>query len=268
VAGLIILAIVAFCAIFAPLVSPHDPYDQDIAHRLAPPAWEAKGSPQNLLGTDQVGRDILSRIIFGARVSLELGFSCTLIGSAIGVTLGLTAGLGSQRVGDIIMRVADVQIAFPFLVLAIAIIAVFGSNFGTIIITLSIFGWVQFARLVRGDSLSVREMEYVQAARTIGASRMQIALKHVLPNVLSPVIVIWTFTIAQIIVVEAALSFLGLGVQPPTPSWGSMLSDGRGYLDTAWWLGTFPGLAIMITVMAVNFVGDALRDVLDPRLQQ
>lgn len=266
-AGLAILALVALCGILAPIIAPHSPYDQQIAHKLAPPVWESTGSAANLLGTDQLGRDILSRIIFGARISLALGFSCTLIASVIGVTLGLVAGLGPRRLGDALMRVADAQIAFPFLVLAITVIAVFGSSFVNLVIVLSVFGWVHFARLVRGDTLSIREKEFVDAARTLGASGWRIATRHVLPNILSPVIIIWTFSVAQIIIIESALSFLGLGVQPPTPSWGSMLSDGRGYLDTAWWLGTFPGLAIMVTVLAVNFVGDALRDVLDPRLQ-
>src|SRR5579872_6467404 len=266
-AGMVLLALIIFCAIAAPLVAPADPFNQHIENRLAPPFWEAKGSLTNILGTDQLGRDILSRIIYGARVSLGLGFLCTTLSSIIGVILGLLAGMGPPRAGDVIMRLADAQIAFPFLVLAIAVIAVFGPGFINLVIILSVFGWVHFARVVRGDVLSIKEKEFIEAARTAGLSEWRIAIRHVLPNVLSPVIVIWTFAIAQIVIVESGLSFLGLGIQPPTPSWGSMLSDGRGYLETAWWLGTFPGLAIMLTVLAVNFVGDGLRDALDPRLR-
>jgi len=265
-AGLVILAMLVVSAILAPLIAPHDPYDQQLANRLLPPFWEQRGSTDNLLGTDRLGRDVLSRIIFGSRISLALSLTCSVLASVIGVGLGLLAGLRGGRLGELIMRIADVQIAFPFLVLAIAVIAVFGAGFATLVVMLSIFGWVQFARLVRGDVLAIKEKEFVDAARALGASNLRIALRHVLPNVLSPVIVIWTFTIAQVVIVESALSFLGLGVQPPTPSWGSMLADGRNYLDTAWWLGTFPGLAIMLTVMAVNLIGDGLRDVLDPRV--
>ncbi len=265
ITGLAVLVVLIVCAILAPLLAPHDPYDQVLAHRLSPPFWEPRGSTDYLLGTDGVGRDVLSRLIFGARISLALGFTCSILSSILGVGLGLLAGLRGGRLGAAIMRVADVQIAFPFLVLAIAVIAVFGANFVTLVVILSVFGWVQFARLVRGDVLAVKEKDYVEAARAVGASELHVALRHVLPNVLSPVIVIWTFTLAQVIIVESALSFLGFGVQPPTPSWGSMLSDGRNYLDTAWWLGIFPGLAIMLAVLAVNFLGDALRDVLDPR---
>jgi peptide/nickel transport system permease protein len=266
-AGILLLALIIFCAVAAPVIAPADPYYQNIGNRLAPPFWEAKGSPANILGTDQLGRDILSRIIYGARVSLALGFLCTILSSMIGVSLGLLAGMGPARVGDAIMRLADAQIAFPFLVLAIAVIAVFGPGFVNLVIILSVFGWVHFARVVRGDALSMKEKEFIDSARTVGLPEWRIAVRHVLPNVLSPVIVIWTFAIAQIVIVESSLSFLGLGVQPPTPSWGSMLSDGRGYLETAWWLGTFPGVAIMLTVLAVNFVGDGLRDALDPRLR-
>jgi peptide/nickel transport system permease protein len=264
VLGGVLLLVVIGAALAAPVIAPHDPTEQDTEHRLAPPAWDAAGLAAYPLGTDQVGRDLLSRALYGARVSLALGLSCTVLSSLIGVALGLLAGLGPPRVGEIIMGVADVQIAFPFLVLAIALIAVVGPSFGSLVAILSVFGWVQFARLVRGDVLAERERDYVLAARTVGATPLRVALRHVLPNVLSPVMVIWTFTLAQIILIESALSFLGLGVQPPTPSWGSMLADGRNYLDSAWWLGTFPGLAIMLSVLAVNLVGDALRDALDP----
>jgi peptide/nickel transport system permease protein len=262
--GALMLLIVLGAAVAAPIIAPHDPSAQETGHRLAPPAWDPDGLATYPLGTDQVGRDLLSRALFGARVSLALGLSCTVVASLIGIALGLLAGLGPPRLGEVIMGVADVQIAFPFLVLAIALISVVGPSFGSLVAILSVFGWVQFARLVRGDVLAERERDYVLAARTLGAVELRVAVRHILPNVLSPVMVIWTFTLAQIILIESALSFLGLGVQPPTPSWGSMLADGRNYIDTAWWLGTFPGLAIMLTVLAVNLVGDALRDALDP----
>jgi ABC-type dipeptide/oligopeptide/nickel transport system permease subunit len=260
--GVVLLLIVVGAALTAPLLAPHDPTEQDTGHRLAPPAWDPDGLAMYPLGTDQVGRDLLSRLLYGARVSLALGLSCTIVASVMGIALGLLAGLGPPRLGEAIMGVADVQLAFPFLVLAIALIAVVGPSFLSLVVILSVFGWVQFARLVRGDVLAERERDYVLAARTVGASEVRVAVRHILPNVLSPVVVIWTFTLAQIILIESALSFLGLGVQPPTPSWGSMLADGRNYIDTAWWLGTFPGLAIMVTVLAVNLVGDALRDAL------
>lgn len=267
VAGLALLLVIVLAAVFAPLIAPHNPIEQDVTRKLLPPFWEDKGTPEFLLGTDQGGRDILSRIIWGARISLALGLGSTLLSSVIGVTLGLVAGYGPKLWGTIIMRVVDAQIAFPFLVLAIALISVAGPSIPNLVAMLAAFGWVQFARLVRGEVLSLREKEFVEAARGLGASGTRIVLRHLLPNALSPVIVIWTFNLAQIILVESALSFLGLGIRPPTPSWGSMLADGRSYLDTAWWLATFPGLAIMLTVLSVNLLGDALREIVDPRIQ-
>ena len=266
--GLILLVLIVVAALLAPVIAPADPAEQDVTRRLLPPFWESRGSTLNLLGTDQAGRDILSRILHGGRISLALGFGCTVLTSLVGICLGLLAGLHEGWLGEWIMRVADAQIAFPFIVLAIAIIGVAGPSIVNLVFVLSIFGWVQFARLVRGDVLALKHREFVEAARALGASELRVALLHILPNVLSPVIVVWTFTLAQIILVESALSFLGLGIRPPTPSWGGMLADGRTYLDTSWWLGTLPGLAIMLTVLAVNFVGDALREILDPRIRQ
>jgi ABC-type dipeptide/oligopeptide/nickel transport system permease subunit len=263
-----VLLVLSATAVLAPFLPLLDPTAQDTAHRLAPPAWNPGGTSRYLLGTDQLGRDVLARMVYGARVSLALGLACTTLSGLIGVPLGLAAGLRPKYVGETIMAVADVLLAFPFLVLAIAITAVAGSSFVNLVLVLAAFGWVQFARLVRGDVLSVREREYIEAARAIGASGVRIAVRHILPNVLSPVIVIWTYTFAQIILTESALSFLGLGVPPPTPTWGSLLADGRGYLDSAWWIGTFPGLALMITILVVNLLGDDLRDVLDPRIRR
>jgi peptide/nickel transport system permease protein len=257
--GVCLLTLLILLALFAPAISPYDPLDQDLVARLQAPGGG------HLLGTDQVGRDVLSRLLLGARVSLTLGVTASVLGGLIGVSLGLLAGFRGGLVSTLILRITDAQIAFPYLVLAIALVAVVGPSLPALILILAFFSWVSFARVVAADVERVRHQEYILAARSIGVSERRLAIRHVLPNVLSPVIVIWTFTIAQIVVVESSLSFLGLGVQPPTPSWGSMLSDGRAYLEKGWWLSTFAGLAIMLTVVAVNFVGDALRDILDPR---
>jgi peptide/nickel transport system permease protein len=262
--GFTLLAIMILIAVFAPLIAPQDPLHQTLIRRLKPPAW-VSGDSTNLLGTDQLGRDVLSRTMFGARVSLSISLTIVVIATAIGVAVGLLAGLRRGLVELVAMRIADSLLALPFMVVAIAIIAVWGSGQAQLIVLLTAFVWVPFARLVRGEVLSVREKEYVEAARCIGASDVRVAVTHILPNLLSPVIVLATFSVAAMIIAESALSFLGLGIPPPTPSWGSMLNDGRGYLDTAWWMSIVPGAAITLTVMGVNFLGDALRDVLDPR---
>ena len=262
--GLAILSLVVLAAIFAPLIAPHDPNDQDVARRLRPP-FQAGSS--YILGTDQVGRDVLSRIIFGTRVALLVGLSAVALSGAIGITLGLLSGFYGGWVDDLIGWVSNVELAFPFVLLAIAVVAVIGANLVNLIVVLSIVAWVTYARIVRAETLAVRDLEFVQAARTIGVGDVRILFRHILPNVLTPVIVIATFEVARMIVSEASLSFLGLGVEPRIPSWGSMLADGRQYLATAWWIATFPGLGIMLTVLAINLVGDWLRDVLDPRLQ-
>ncbi|MCS6802785.1 MAG: ABC transporter permease [Chloroflexota bacterium] len=263
--GLAIVIVVVIVALFAGQLAPQDPIQQRIVARLRPPGYVSANNVTYLLGTDQYGRDILSRLIFGARVSLSLGFSVVILGTLIGVTMGLVAGLVGGVVEAVVMRVVDALVSVPFLIVAVAVIAVFGPGLQQLIILLTMFVWGQFARLVRGDVLSVKEKEYIEAAFAIGASRLRVAWRHVLPNVISPVIVLATFSVAQLIVAEGALSFLGLGVPPPTPSWGSMLSEGRGYIDSAWWLSVFPGLAITLTVVGVNFLGDALRDIFDPR---
>jgi peptide/nickel transport system permease protein len=262
--GLAIVALIVLAALFAPAIAPHDPVQQRITRRGQPPAWMS-GNWSHPLGTDHLGRDVLSRILFGARASVVLSGSVVVMAAASGTLLGLLAGMRGGLVDVVIMRVADALLAVPFMVVAIAVIAVFGAGLTQLTLLLTVFGWVQFARVVRGDVLSAREKEYVEAARCLGARGLRIALRHILPNVLSPVIVLATFAVAALIIIESALSFLGLGIQPPTPSWGGMLSDGRNYLDTAWWLSVFPGLAITLMVMGVNFLGDALRDVLDPR---
>ncbi len=262
--GLVLVILMVGVAILAPLIAPQDPLRQNLIRRLQPPAW-VSGNAANPLGTDQLGRDVLSRTYFGARISLSTSLLVVTIATLFGVTVGLVAGLRRGWLELILMRIADSLLALPFMVVAIAIIAVWGSGQFQLIVLLTAFVWVPFARLVRGEVLSAREKEYVEAARCIGAGDLRVAVSHILPNVLSPVIVLSTFSIASIIIAESALSFLGLGVPPPTPSWGSMLNDGRGYIDTAWWMSVFPGAAITLTVMGVNFLGDALRDALDPR---
>ncbi len=266
-AGLLVVLVNVAAAVFAPAVAPHDPLDQDITRRLLPPAWLAGGSVEHVLGTDQLGRDILSRIIHGSRISLMIGLLSVAISLPAGVAAGLVSGYAGGRFDDVVMRVADVQLAFPFILLAITIAGVLGPSPRNVVLILAIGGWVVYARITRGQVLSLREKEFIEAARGLGMGHARVLLRHILPNVLTPIIVVGTFAVAQMILLETSLSFLGLGVQPPTPSWGGMLNDGRGYITIAWWLTTFPGAAIMLTVLGINFLGDWLRDLLDPRLQ-
>ncbi|MBV9120624.1 MAG: ABC transporter permease [Chloroflexi bacterium] len=267
VAALVVLILIVLSAVLANVISRQDPTAQSLSSRLLPPFWLAKGSFAHPLGSDGFGRDILTRILYGGRISLLIGFVCSTTGAIIGIALGILAGYRGGKLGTVIMRISDVQLAFPFIVLAIAVIATLGSDIKVLLALLSLFGWVSFARITRAQTLRIRNGEFVEAARVVGAGSGRIMLRHVLPNVISSNLVIWTFNVAQLILVESTLSFLGLGVQPPTPSWGNMLSEGRTYVSDAWWLAIFPGLAITITVLAVNTLGDALRDVFDPRLQ-
>ncbi len=265
--ALVILGFVSTGAIAAPLLTPHLPGTIDIANRLVPPAWATGGRAVHPLGTDQLGRDVFSRLAFGARVSLLVGLSAVAISGMIGVSLGLIAGYYGGWFDDVIMRLADFELAFPFILLAIAILAVLGPGLEKVILVLGLTGWAQYCRLTRAQVLGLRETEFVEAARTIGASTARILIRHVLPNALAPVIVIASFSVAGVIIAEASLSFLGLGVPPAVPSWGGMLSEGRAYIERAWWLVTFPGLMLMLTVLSINVLGDAIRDALDPRLR-
>jgi peptide/nickel transport system permease protein len=265
IAGAIVIAIVAVFAIFAPWIAPHDPNLQNLGAAFKPPSWLQGGSAAYLLGTDDLGRDIFSRIVWGARVAGIVGLSAVAIGGIIGVALGVIAGYFGGLIDDVIARVADVQFAFPAVLLAIAVVGVVGPSLLTVIVTIGITGWVQYVRVVRAETLSLRERDFIQAAIAAGASRPRIILRHVLPNVSSSITVLSTFGIARAIILESALSFLALGVPPDVPSWGTMLADGRQFLDTAWWLGLFPGLAIFVTVLGVNLFGDGLRDALDPQ---
>jgi peptide/nickel transport system permease protein len=267
-----VLVVMVLFAVLAPFIAPKDPTDQSLLLRLKPPIWLAEGEHGYILGTDEVGRDIFSRMIYGARISLAVGLLGVLIGSVIGTMLGMLAGYFSGPVDEGIMLVADMQLAFPFILLAIAIIAVLGPDpSGAIpwklIVIVGISGWMTYARVCRGVVLTMKEREFVQSVRALGGSDNRILFRHILPNILSPVIVLATLDLARLIILESTLSFLGLGVQPPAPSWGGMLGQGRQYLDTAWWLSTFPGLAIMVTTLAISRGGDWVRDVLDPTLR-
>jgi peptide/nickel transport system permease protein len=259
--AILTFALVAI-AIAAPLLAPFDPNFQDTARRLEAPTHA------HPLGLDDLGRDVLSRILFGARVSLRVGFSVVILGSVIGVFLGAIAGYFGGAADLIVMRICDILLAFPGILLAIALVAVLGPSLTNVILALAIINWVGYARLVRGQVLKVREMEYVVAAKALGARSPRVILRHVLPNVINPVIVMATLGLAGAILAEAALSFLGLGVQPPTPSWGAMLTSGRRYLGLANHLAIFPGAAIMLAVMGLNFLGDGLIDALDPKYRK
>jgi len=261
--GTTIMALIALAVVLAPRLAPYGPLDQHIVDRLKPPAF-AGGSLQYVLGTDPVGRDVLSRIIFGSRVSIAVGLSAVLIGGSLGLTLGMISGYYGSTADMVIMRIADLQLAIPFLVLAIAIITVLKPGLLSIVLVLGLSSWVTYARVARGQVLSVRQRDFVEAARALGGSEARVLLRHMLPNVIAPVIVVATLEVGRMILAEAALSFLGLGIQPPAPTWGGITADGRDYLGTAWWISTLPGIAILLTVVAINFVGDWLRDVLDP----
>jgi peptide/nickel transport system permease protein len=261
-AGLLLTVALVLVAITAPLLAPFDPNAQDTVRRLEAP------SHGHLLGLDDLGRDVLSRIIWGSRVSLRVGFSVVIFASLIGVTLGAMAGYFGGWMDTLIMRLTDILLAFPGILLAIALVAVLGPSLNNVVLALVVIGWVGYARLVRGQVLKVREMEYVVAARAMGARSPRVIMRHVLPNVINPLIVMATLGLAGTILSEAALSFLGLGVQPPTPSWGAMLTSGRRYLGLANHLAIWPGVAIMLAVMGLNFLGDGLIDALDPKLRK
>lgn len=263
--GLFLLAI-ALCAILAGYISPADPELVNFNYRLQPPTWTGIDG-KYILGGDPLGRDILSRIIYGARVSLTIGLMSVLLSGTIGVLLGLVAGYYGGKTDEVVMRIADIQLAIPYILLAIALVGVMGPSLRNLIIVLGIAWWVTFARTVRGVVLSLREQQFIEAARSIGGSDLRIIFRHILPNVWTPTIVIASQAVGLMIIVESALSYLGLGVPPPTATWGGMIADGRGYLATAAHVTTLPGLTLMATVLAVNFFGDGLRDVLDPRLR-
>jgi len=267
VAGVAFVIALFAMAAAAPLLAPHDPVRQSLRVRLKPPTLEGADGFAHPLGTDHLGRDVLSRVIYGSRVSLFIGFAAVVVGGLIGATLGIVAGYRGGWADTVIMTVADAQLAFPFILLAIGIIAVLGPSFPTLVVVVGLSGWVAYARVLRSQVLVLRSREFVDAIHGLGGSAMRIVLRHILPNVLSSLVVVATLELARAIVLEATLSFLGLGIQPPTPSWGGMIHEGREYLDSAWWISTFPGLTLMLTSLVVSRLGDWLRDVLDPTLR-
>jgi peptide/nickel transport system permease protein len=262
--GVLIIGIVVFCALFATMVSPYDPYRQSLIERHKPPAISL-AHKTHLLGTDHVGRDVLSRIVYGARVSVMVGIGAVAVSAVIGMLIGLIAGYHGGLLGAALMRVADIKLAMPMILFAIAWIAFFGSGLASVIVIIGLWGWVPYARYARSIVLTLRESLFVEASIALGASSAAILRHHIAPNLVGPLIVIGTLQLGEAVLLESALSFLGLGVQPPTPTWGSMVADGRNYVDTAWWTVTFPGLAITLFVLGASFLGDALRDWLDPR---
>lgn len=264
----VVLIGVVISALFSPLLAPHDPQEQNLAASLQPPSLTAGEQERYILGTDSLGRDVLSNLIYGSRISLLVGALTVLLQGGMGVMIGLTAGYYRGRVDDLMMRIADIQLTLPFLLVAIAVLAVLGQGLLNVILVLGFTGWVYFGRVIRSEVLSLREREFVLAARTAGGTGWYIMRRHLFPNTVASMLVISTLQVAQIIIQEASLSFLGLGVGAQTPTWGQLISRGRDYIGEAWWLPVFPGLAIFITVLAINILGDWLRDRLDPRLRR
>ena len=265
--GAIIVGIVLLLAVAGPLVAPYDPAQSNLRARFKEPGFTLDGKTY-VLGTDQVGRDMLSRLIAGSNVSVTVGLVSSLVAGAIGVLYGLVAGFSGRWVDGGLMRVADALLGIPYIVLVVAVSGVVGAGLGTLILILGLTGWVSYARVTRGEVLALRELDYVLAARVIGQTPWRIMIQHILPNVLSSAIVLAALQVGTAILAESSLSFLGLGVQPPSITWGLILADGRQYVGSAWWMATFPGVAITVTVLGVVFLGDWLRDVLDPRLRQ
>ncbi len=265
--GVTVIALFLFTAIFAGVVAPFDPAEQDIIHALQPPSAWGQESTGHLMGTDELGRDILARLIYGARISLMVGFVAVILSGMIGAMLGLISGYFGGLVDSVIMRIVDIQLSMPTILLALAIIGAVGPSLSNIILVIAVTTWVDYARVVRAQVLSIKENEFVDLAKVAGCSTLRILIKHIFPGTINSLIVIGTLMLGRVIIFESALSFLGLGVQPPTPSWGSMLADGRQYITYAWWLATFPGLAIMMVVLGTNLLGDWIRDCLDPKLR-
>ncbi|MGH2365136.1 MAG: ABC transporter permease [Chloroflexota bacterium] len=264
---MIVLLAAVVAAIFAPLISPYDPVNTSLTSRLLPPMF-AGGTSAHILGTDKLGRDVLSRIIWGARVSMGVSIVVILITATAGTALGILSGYVGGWADSLIMRITDVSIAFPGLLIALLLAVIRGPSFSTVVIALCILGWAPYARLIRGEVLKVREMDYVKEARIIGASPWRIMAVHMFPNILNTLLILVTLSVGLIILVEATLDFLGAGIPPPTASWGAMVADSEDLLDLNLWLSIFPGAAIGLVVLAGNFLGDWLRDTLDPRLRQ
>ncbi|HEY2674269.1 MAG TPA: ABC transporter permease [Rugosimonospora sp.] len=263
--AVVILILVVLVGIFGPLIAPHDPSAQDLTARLKPPFWLHGHAPGHLLGTDNLGRDVLSRVIYGTRISLLVGVAATLMSGVIGALLGMVCGYYRGWVDTVFMRLADIQLSFPTILLALVIVAVLGPSLWFVILVLGATGWVSYARVIRAEVLSLRSREFVTAARALGVSDLQIMWRHLRPNVFAPLVTIGTLQIAAMIVAEASLSYLGLGVPPTVPTWGGMLATGQLYLRSAWWISVFSGVGILLTTLSINVTGDMLRDVADPK---
>lgn len=264
----VIVVVMTFVAVFAPLIAPHSPTEQSLPDKLRPPAWQEGGSSKHLLGTDLLGRDVLSRLIHGARVSMSVALAALLAGGGIGLMLGILSGYIGGRVDAFLMRVVDATLTFPTILIALLLTVSLGQGLRTIIIAVTFIIWARFARIVRGEVLGVKNRDFVALAKVHGCSHLRIMAIHIVPNVMNTFMVLLTLHIGFVIIVEATLSFLGAGIAPPTPSWGQMVADGRGHIAGAWWLSVVPGVAILLVVLAFNLFGDWLRDWLDPRLRQ
>lgn len=266
--GFVLVLLFIFGAILAPYLGLSSPTRSSLTSRMVAPTWTGIFSPgAHPLGTDELGRDVLSRILYGSRTTLLIATGAVILGGVVGTLLGIVAGYFRGTVDRILMRVVDIQLALPLMLLALLVVAAVGPSTQNLVIVLALTSWLRYARIIRGQVLALREREFILSAHAIGAGTWRIMIKHLLPNVMTPVLVIATLELARIIIMDAALSFLGLGVQPPSPSWGRMLADGRVYITTAWWIVTFPGLAILFTVLSVNLLGDWLRDYFDPKLR-
>lgn len=265
---MLVVCAVILVAVVAPAIAPFEPTQQHLLDRLRPPPWLPRGDPRFLLGTDHLGRDVLSRLVYGTRVSLPIALAATMLGAAVGITLGLLSGYLGGVVDSIVTKLIDIQLSFPFILFAIAVIAVAGPSLGVLVMVMSARSWTTFARVIRGETFTINGNDYVLAARVLGASQPRVVLRHIAPNVLPLALVIGTLDVGALIILESTLSFVGLGIQPPTASWGKDLSDARQYIQLAWWTTTFAGLAILLVVLSMNTLGDALRDILDPRLRR
>ena len=265
--AILVTTLVVVAGIAAPLLVPHDPLEQNVIDRLQPPMFMPGGSADHILGTDHLGRDVLARLVYGARIALAVGGLAVAVSALLGLLIALIGGYYGGAVDALLMRLLDVQLSMPFMLLALAIVGIYGPSVGNIILVLTITGWVVYARVVRAEVLSLRTREFVVACRSLGGSNARIIVRHLLPNVAPSLVVLAALEIGRMMLLESALSFLGLGIRPPYPSWGSMLADGRAYVASAWWLATCPGLAVSFTVLSLNIVADRLRDALDSSLE-
>jgi peptide/nickel transport system permease protein len=268
VVSLAIIGVVVLAAIFANVLSPGDPEEQSLRNRFTPPVWEERGTWKHVLGTDRLGRDLLSRIIWGSRVSLTAGVLTVLLATAVGAGVGLVAGYHGGRVDTVLMRITDATMSFPVILLALILAVTIGPSFINVVIAIAVILWARYARVIRGQVLTLMELDFITQARIAGASASRIILRHLFPNTLNTLVVLTTLQVGYVIIVEASLSFLGAGIPPPTPAWGSMIAEGRDVVTSAWWVSFFPGLAILLVVLAFNLLGDWLRDTLDPKLRQ